>query len=173
MKTVYTLVALICALTIVSCKKDTISHASDFANSQLKWMAFKDSSHNSYRYSVTSGSWTGYGTETIITVRDGKVVGRSFVAKQSRHNGTTIVTTVLQEWTETAVQLSSHDFGYEPVTMDVIYERAKNDWLQKRDKASIYFEARNNGMISLAGYVPDGCQDDCLRGITIGSIEAI
>lgn len=173
MKTVYTLVALFCVLAIASCKKDTISHASDFANSQLNWMAFKDSSHNSYRYSVTNGSWTGYGTETIITVRDGKVEGRSFVAKQTTHNGTAVVTTVLQEWTETTAQLGSHDLGYEPVTMDVIYERAKNDWLLKRDKVSIYFEAKNNGMISLCAYVPDGCQDDCSRGIHIGFIEAI
>lgn len=173
MKTVYTLVVFLSALVFVSCKKDTLSHGADYSRSYLAWKAFKDSSHNSYRYMVGTNSWTGAGTETIITVREGKVVERSFVAKQSTHNGTTFVVTVLQEWTETGSQLGSHDLVASIATLDDIYEKAKEDWLKKRDKVTIYFEAKNNGMISLAGYVPDGCQDDCLRGIHIRFIEAI
>ncbi|AXY73720.1 hypothetical protein D3H65_06895 [Paraflavitalea soli] len=122
---------------------------------------------------MITSSWTGFGSETIITVRNGKVVGRSFVYKKSEHNGTAWVSTVLEEWTETEAQLGTHDLMAAPVTLDVIYDKAMNDWLQKRDKVSIYFEANNNGMISLCGYVPDGCQDDCLRGIHIGFIEGI
>lgn len=173
MKTVCTLIIFLFALAFASCKKETISHAGDYNSSYQAWAAFKDSSHNSYRYMVTDGSWTGYGTETLITVREGKVVGRSFVSKQIDRNGTAVVTTILEEWTESEDQLSTHDKGADPVTLDKIYEKAQQDWLQKRENASIYFETRNNGMISLCGYVPDGCQDDCLRGITIGFIEAI
>jgi hypothetical protein len=173
MKIVYTLLLSLFALVFASCKKDTISHFNDYTISYHSWTVFKDSSHNSYRYMVANGSWTGYGSETIITVREGKVVGRSYVAKRTIHNGTAVVTTVLDEWTETESQLSAHDRGAAAVTLDKIYETARQDWLQKRDDASTYFETNNRGMISSCGYVPDGCQDDCFRGITISFIEAI
>jgi hypothetical protein len=97
---------------------------------------------------------------------------RSFVAKQNANNGTGAFT-VLDQWTEAENQLSTHETGAAPVTLDKIYETAKQDWLQKRDNASTYFETNNRGMISLCGYVPDGCQDDCFQGITISFIEAI
>jgi len=41
---------------------------------------------------------------------------------------------------------------------------------KKRKDASVYFEAKNNGMISSCGYVQDGCMDDCFNGINIASI---
>ncbi len=173
MKTTYTLLVFLSALAFIACKKDTLSHSADYFRSYSAWKAFKDSSHNSYRYRVTNGSWTGHGSETTITVRSGKVVGRSFLLKLAQHNGTTVVTTILQEWTETEAQLGSHEAAPAPVTLDMIYEKAKQDWLKKRDDATTFFEANNRGMISLCGYVPNGCQDDCLVGISIAFIEGI
>lgn len=172
MKHVYCLMAL-CLLVVAGCKKDKIAHSTDFSRSFHTWKAFKDSSHNSYRYEVSFGSWTGHRAETIITVRNGKVVGRSYLSKQVNHTPTGIVTKIFEEWTETESQLATHTSGADLVTLDVIYDKAKHDWLLKRDDATTYFEARNNGMISMCGYVPDGCQDDCLHGITIDFIEAI
>lgn len=173
MRQVHTLLIFLLLTAFTSCKKDSIEHNADYAQSYRTWLSFKDSSNNSYRYMVYQGSWTGYGSETIITVKNGKVVQRSYVHKQVVHNGTAIVTTVLDQWTEEEDQLSTYQEGATPVTLDTIYEKAKHDWLLKRDDAETYFETRNNGMISLCGYVPDGCMDDCLRGITINFIEAI
>jgi hypothetical protein len=173
MKPVYYLIALLSVAAFDSCKKDNLAYSSDYASSLHKWKVFKDSSHNSYRYEVSYGSWTGHSAKTIITVRNGKVVGRSYLSKQVTHTPTGIVTKIFEEWTETESQLSTHQSGADLVTLDVIYEKAKNDWLRKRSDATTYFEARNNGMLSLAGYVPNGCQDDCLNGITINFIEAI
>jgi hypothetical protein len=59
------------------------------------------------------------------------------------------------------------------MTLDEIYDRAKSDWLRKRSNAQTYFEANNNGLISSCGYVEEGCQDDCFRGITIASVERL
>ena len=172
MKPIYCLIVSLFALVFVSCKKETMSHFNDYTNSYHTWTVFKDSSHNSYQYKVTNGSWTGYSAETIITVRAGKVMERSFVAKQNANNGTGAFT-VLDQWTEAENQLSTHEMGVAPVTLDKIYETASQDWLKKRDDAKTYFETNNRGMISLCGYVPDGCQDDCFQGITISFIEAI
>jgi hypothetical protein len=57
------------------------------------------------------------------------------------------------------------------LTLDQIYELAKNDLLLKRADVSISFESKNSGLISAAGYVQNGCQDDCFRGINIKSIS--
>jgi len=105
---------------------------------------------------VVNGSWTGYSAETVITVRAGKVVERSFEARQNANNGTGAFT-VLDQWTEAESQLSTHEKGAASLTLDKIYEEAKSNWLLKRDNASTYFETRNHGMISLCGYVIDGC----------------
>ncbi|MEH6308473.1 hypothetical protein RYH73_22645 [Olivibacter sp. CPCC 100613] len=57
------------------------------------------------------------------------------------------------------------------LTLDQVYELAKNDWLRRRDNAKASFEAENNGIISSCGYWEDGCMDDCFRGIRITLVE--
>lgn len=59
------------------------------------------------------------------------------------------------------------------LTLDQVYELAKNDWLRRLDNAKASFEAKNNGIISSCGYWEDGCMDDCFRGIRITLVEAL
>ncbi len=59
------------------------------------------------------------------------------------------------------------------MTLDEVYDKAKNVWLRKRENAKVIFETKNNGLISSCGYINDGCQDDCFSGIGISSIEAL
>jgi len=171
MRSIFTLVLACLVLALASCKKDSIVHASDYNASYTAWLQFKDSSNNSYRYKVVSGSWVGTSSETIITVRQGKVVGRSYKYAVPVQNGP--ATTVVEEWVENENQLNTHEKGASTITLDVVYQQAREDWLRKREDADTYFDARNNGKISSAGYVPHGCADDCFRGITIALIEAI
>jgi len=79
------------------------------------------------------------------------------------------------EWTEEAHEIGTpeHSTAATPRTLDEIYDKAQNDWLQKRSDAKTYFEANNGGLISSCGYVVDGCQDDCFTGISIALIEAL
>lgn len=172
MKTIYTLLSFLLLLTVTSCKKDAISHSADYNNSYYAWLDFKGTTNNSYRYTVSFGSWTGYGTETVITVQNGKVAGRSFVAKQ-HPNMPNAAIVILAHWTEDESSLNTHDAGAVSRTLDEVYQLAKEDWLKKRSDADTYFEAGNNGLLSSAGYVPKGCQDDCFRGISITKIEAL
>ena len=170
MKIVYSLLIALVVLVLASCKKDSIHYADDFGDSRRAWQAFRDSAHNSYRYKVVSGSWVGTGLETIISVQAGKVVGRSF-KYTARIKNAPIAT--VRERVENESQLNSHQEGAKTITLDEVYQEAKDNWLKKRDDADTYFEARNNGKISTAGYVPHGCADDCFTGITITLIEAI
>lgn len=153
-----------------ACKKDDIANASDFDKSYKAWKKFKTSSANSYRYMVITTSWTGYRTETILTIVDGKIVQRAYVAKITRYPNPT---TIAEEWTETTGNLNSHQNGAATLTLEDVYTKAKTDWLLKREKSKTYFEANHNGMISTCGYVDDNCADDCFNGITIGYIEKI
>lgn len=168
---IYLFLVLLTGILFTSCKKDSIAYKSDFNKSSDAWVNFRASSGNSYRYGISASSWTGYSTATTVTVKNGKVVQRSFVAKSV--NPLTHQTVVVQEWDETESQLGSHE-GIAPIwTLDDIYKEAKNNWLQKRSNAETFFESNNSGMISSCGFVEKNCQDDCFQGIKISFIEKI
>lgn len=172
MKTkIYLFSLLLIGSLFASCKKSDIEYDNEFSKSSKAWANFKASSDNSYRYMVGTSSWTSYSTETTITVRNGQVVGRSYVAKGIVGQATTI--TVMEEWVEDESSLNTHTNGAKPITLDEVYQKAKTDWLLKRKDAATSFEAKNNGLISAAGYVPNGCQDDCFMGIHIRFIEKL
>ncbi|MBO9204636.1 MULTISPECIES: hypothetical protein [Niastella] len=157
----------------ISCTKDDINFERDYDKSFSAWSNFKKTSGNSYRYEVVGGSWIGYSWTTIITITEGKPTQRYF--KLSIPGSTVNIPADQLEWTETATELNTHtqSLAAAPVTLDEIYDKAKREWLIKRDKVHVYFETANNGMISSCGYVNDGCQDDCFNGIKISSIQPL
>ncbi|MCF6403107.1 hypothetical protein L3C95_09495 [Chitinophaga filiformis] len=167
---VYPVIMLLVISLFASCKKD-IAYENDFSRSENVWKKFKASSGNSYRYMVTNGSWAGTLSETIVTVENGRVMGRSYLYKvREVPNGPLVIR---DQWEEDASSLGSHQQGAAQLTLDEIYQRAENDWLKKRDDAESYFETKNGGMISLCGYVKNGCMDDCFIGVTIAYIEKL
>lgn len=169
------LLATLSALLITGCKKDKFRYSDEFRDSVRVWQGFKASTNNSYRYTVEFSSWVGISTKTTITVRNGKVTGRSYVLIHLEYVGNQSPPAIVEKerWEETESTLNTHTSGAATITLDAIYEQAASDWLQKREDATTYFEAKNNGMISSCGYVPDGCADDCFRGIHISSIERL
>jgi len=163
------LVLLLFSILQFACKKDEISYKDDYKRSLRAFEDFKKVSNNSYRYMVSNGSWTGFSSETIITVENGIVIGRSYVAKSVDYQ--LEKTEVHAEWEEDKETLGSHQEGFKPITLDEVYQKAKSEWLPKRKDASVYFESKNDGMMSSCGYVPNGCQDDCFTGVHISYIE--
>lgn len=81
------------------------------------------------------------------------------------------------EWSETEEELDADAHAQSPagalLTLDDIYDTARTVWLENRSDATVSFDAKNHGMLSSAGFVPDNCADDCFSGINIRSIEAI
>ncbi|RYG15423.1 MAG: hypothetical protein EOO07_15455 [Chitinophagaceae bacterium] len=167
-KNLYLLLLIITSFT--ACKKDDIVYDDAFQKSNKAWLAFKKESNNNYSYTVTFGSWTGYSSNTIIVVKNGKVVERSFKSQTINYKPTGMEIVERENWTETATNLNTHQSGAENLTLDEVYAKAKSSWLLKRKDAETFFEANNNGMISSAGYVEKGCQDDCFNGIKITAI---
>ncbi|WP_343668993.1 hypothetical protein [Chitinophaga sp.] len=169
MKNVFPVILLLFVCLFGSCKK--IEFADELARSKDVYIAFKASTGNSYAYVVRTDSWIGVTTLTTITVENGKVVKRAYVLKERVDTINELV--VKDQWTEDASSLGSHEAGADIQTLDDVYDRARKDWLKKRDDANTYFEAKNNGMISTAGYVNKNCADDCFVGIEISSIEKL
>lgn len=172
------LFVLFITIGIISCKKDSISHQDEFEKSYKAWLAFKQTTNNSYTYTVNWGSWTGYGSETVLKVKDGVIVSRQFTATQLVYPtaGGAPTKQTVRSWLEVGATVNTHDKNEGAaalITLDEVYDKARNIWLKADKKENeVYFEARNNGMISDCGYIPKNCQDDCSIGISISSIKA-
>ncbi len=160
------------SLILNSCSsEDDINYSEDFEKSKNAWLKFKEHFGNSYEYTVQRGSWANrYSEETTIKVVGGKVVQRHFKYVGRIED---VPKEELLEWTENENKMNTHNRGAYPFTLDEIYEKAEKEWLVKRENVSTYFEAKNEGLISSCGYVPDGCADDCFRGISIKEIKGL
>ena len=168
----YLIVLILIGSLFNSCDSDDLEYQDNFETSQKTWLDFKETSNDSYKYTVTFGSWTGFGWETTIIVENGIVIQRDFEYTFTEGIPTDISQDALQ-WTETGSEIGSHENGAEPITLDEIYYKAHNDWLVERNNTTTYFETENNGMISTCGYVENDCADDCFIGIHIKSIEGL
>lgn len=169
---IYLIFILAVTALVSSCHSDDdLNYQSEFDTSRQTLSEFMQISGDSYQYVVSGGSvFTSYGWETTISVINGAVVERSFrfVGNQEELPEEAV------NWTENGDEIGSHaNSGADPLTLDEIYLKAETEWLIKRDDAQVYFEANNDGMISLCGYVENACMDDCFRGIHIKSIEAL
>ena len=172
--TIYSLSLIFLALLFTGCKKEEIFNKSDFEKSQNEWKKFKKYSGNSYQYTALRTSWVGMSFQTVITVKKGKVVRRKFTWIVP-DDWTTQIPEDQKEWTENENEINAHQQSgaADAITLDEVYDKAKNDWLKKRDNVTTYFEAKNNGLISSCGYTENNCADDCFIGINITSINPL
>ena len=162
---------LLISSIISSCSSDDdFNYQTDFENSHNAWLHFKESTNNSYKFTVGSGTWAGSYWETTISVSNGVIIQRYFKYIETGGLSDNIPEEEL-EWTENGNEIGTHQNGAEPITMDEIYEKAEQDWLIKRKNTQSYFETENNGIISSCGYRDKNCVDDCFIGINIKSIE--
>lgn len=159
---------------INSTESDSTLYNNEFQLSFDAFKKFQNKNNNSYKYIVHNSSWSGLTWETSISVQNGKVVQRHFkyflikgFLDELPENE--------KEWTETGEQVGSHlnTSAADPLTLDEIYEKAKSEWLIKRENSTHYFETKNDGMLSLAGYTDNYCADDCFVGVRIKSIEKL
>ena len=173
MKSKFYLIAFIFIGSLcLSCESDDISYQNSFENSLEVFETFKIETNNSYTYTVQNSSWAGWSTETKITVVNGVVTQRHFKYFIPADLDVNLSDEEL-EWIENGAEIGSHSSGAHALILDAIYDKAENEWLVKRKDAETYFETDNNGLISVCGYTPDNCMDDCFSGIRIISVEGI
>ncbi|WP_299464494.1 hypothetical protein [Mucilaginibacter sp.] len=160
-------------ISLTGCKKDAA--ITQFDNSYKKWQQFKSQSNNSYSYiAYRFYTFLGDRTETKITVKNGKVIEREYTMWTNQPNSA--VTVVAETWVENEALLNSHQQlrAAEILTLDQVYAKAKTVWLKVNKKDNeIFFVDKNDGLISSAGSIPKGCQDDCFNGISIKEIKLL
>src|ERR1700744_488728 len=163
--------------TVSSNNKDTSksifkspdSIISNYNNSYNAWVSYKQKSNNSYVYTINQVYVEPSNNVTITTkVENGQVVARDYSAYyyliDTEHNTSKRDTTA--KWHEEGVTLNTHPEAGDIMTLDDIYVKAKNTWLNADPlKNDIYFDTKNGGLISEAGHYPKGCQDNCFIGI--------
>ena len=195
------LLGILILLLASSCEK--LEHKSDFEKSLDSWQQFKKANNNSYKYVTARGTWVGISWATELRVESGVITERKFwysnygpilrpeggwdeessmaVLKEMKLTAEEFEESrgksILEElqWVETYTELGKHTStaASELLTLDQIYDLAKNKWLVRRDKVTTYFEAKHDGLLSGCGYTENNCADDCYIGVTIKSIEKL
>lgn len=205
MKHLLLLTMLFCCgfVFFVSCEKDKFNVHDDFTKSKLVWEAFKQSSNNSYTYTINESTWIGDAWVTRIDVRNGKIVKRSFhytrignvsmpksgwthtLVKQAFLEQGYIVSglesyphadlAAVAQWVEEGQELGVNGNSRAAVlwTLDEVYSFAKISWLREGTDGKRIFEANNNGMISSVGFIVNNCMDDCFNGVHICCIAVL
>jgi hypothetical protein len=166
-------------MILISCGKDESvmtelkgESGLSYNESFSKWTDMKKKNGNSYIYQTTIVSWFGYGSITELKIENGVVASRSY--QQFKTDGTNGQREIIDSYSETKVELGSHEKGATPFTIDELYDSCASEYLiVDQDKNTLYFEAESDGLMTLCGFVPDGCMDDCFSGVRINSFKWI
>jgi hypothetical protein len=143
-----------------------------YKESLNKWNELKNDNGNSYTYQTTFLSWAGFGSTTEFKVIDGKITTRIY--HEFRTNDKTGERNIIESYKEDEDTLGSHEKGASLLTIDELYSSCASNYLVvDKDKNTIYFKTNINGLMTLCGFVPNGCADDCYVGISIDSFEWI
>jgi len=133
------------------------------------WLDFKQSHGNSYVF-VMIFDQGSINNHFIITtkVQNGVVVARDFVSYKfvADPPNTVAKKDTTDQWHEEGATLNTHQDGGPLMTLDYIYTHAKTDWLNVDPTQNyLYFETKNQGLISKCGSIGIFCMDDCYFGI--------
>jgi len=131
------------------------------------WKKMK-TEHKGYTYTTNFVSDEGgFGWETKIEVQNGIVVSRSF--RNTELDYATGVDKAIGKWkVQTANFNNIDDYGTKAITIDEIYKQAISIYLAVPEATNqIFFNTKHDGVVSICGYFPKDCHDDCFEGYTI------
>ena len=139
-----------------------------YESSIAKWNTLKKKHHNSYTYKVDFNSFTGYSSTTVITVKKGSVINRAFYETSALDQKTA----KKQSFVENRSTLNTHKQGSPAVTIDQLYKDCSEKYLTVDEKSNrILFKVDNIGVLTVCGYIPKNCADDCFKGVSVGEIK--
>lgn len=129
------------------------------------WKNLEAKNQGNYSYSNSRSSWTGFWSETSISVHNSEVVKRTY--KEGRSQGVVDI-----EWSEEGSNLGSHEKGLAPQTIDSIYKKCESEILTADgDQFNFYFETDEQNVISHCKKSPKNCSDDCSTGYSITNLK--
>lgn len=180
----------------------SINHESAYKKSLKKWENFKSESNNSYTYVIeTYRFFSSPPSRITLTVENGILTKRSgykmdLFAVQRPESGWTkenireaLISTNMDnarieemltadfianmEWEEDQNNLGKYDPKDLAMTIDQIYQKAKDTWLVPTKDSEAIFETDNKGIISLVGIKLKPYEDVPFNGVRIVSVTAL
>ena len=156
----------------------TVHVAESFSNdldkvleSQKEWQKLKQDCQGNYSYDVKWSSFAGFGSETKISVRDNRVVGREFKTFKLT-DGPSPAGQQQEIWAEAVKDLGSHKRGAPPKTLDELYKEAVGAASQKlSENERRYLKFDKQGLLLQCFIVDTRIADDAPKqGVDITSI---
>lgn len=180
----------------------SIDHESAYKKSLKKWENFKSESNNSYTYVIeTYRFFSSPPSRITLTVENGILTKRSgykmdLFAVQRPESGWTkenireaLISTNMDnarieemltadfianmDWEEDQNNLGKYDPKDLAMTIDQIYQKAKDTWLVPTKDSEAIFETDNKGIISLVGIKLKPYEDVPFNGVRIVSVAAL
>lgn len=155
---------------VVTVHAEQVKEESDLSRieaSEKVWADVKEECSGNYSYTKAFSSFAGFGNETTLVVKDGKVVERRY----REWNGSTEGET----WIEKGEQIGSHTKGANPLTLDELYKQAKAvaaKELAPHDKRYVRFDRR--GLLNSCFIMDTRIMDDAPQtGVDISNIELL
>lgn len=145
------------------------------AESRQKWTDFVEKSGGTYAYEVSNSSFTGARWTTTITVRDGKVVERSYAVYGPPQPMVGFpAPKPMRSWTEVGEKIGSHAEGAPPRTVEAMYDAAKALLAEDlEDSERLYLRFNDQGILSSCFVVDTRIADDApRRGVPPFQIKA-
>lgn len=140
-----------------------------YTESSEDWDSLKIANGNSYMYQTTFTSFSGLSSTTEVQVTNGVVTSRLYVEYQANENGGKNLT---DSYTETSTTIGTHEKGAGVLTIDDLYNSCASEYLVvDKTNNTIYFETEINGLMTMCGYLPNNCADDCYVGFSISSFD--
>ena len=184
---IYFNILLACTFLLISCDSDddatridNLSTLTDlngetglsYDESLSEWEALKNDNGKSYIYQTDIISFTGNGSTTEIKVIDNSVVSRIYQAFNI--NGETGERSITATYSENEAALGTNEEGAAPLTIDELYNSCASEYLiVDQENNTIYFQTEVNGLLTLCGFVPNNCADDCFSGVSIKAFDWI
>ncbi|WP_185217975.1 hypothetical protein [Sphingobacterium mizutaii] len=180
----------------------SIDHESAYKKSLKKWENFKSESNNSYTYVIeTYRFFSSPPSRITLTVENGILTNRSgykmdLFAVQRPESGwnkenirEALISTNMDnarieemltadfianmDWEEDQNNLGKYDPKDLAMTIDQIYQKAKDTWLVPTKDSEAIFETDNKGIISLVGIKLKPYEDVPFNGVRIVSVTAL
>jgi len=134
------------------------------------WNALKTNNGDSYSYQTTFISFTGFGSITELTITNNLVTSRMY--QEFSTDQMTGEKDIIDAYTETGSEVGSNPKGATPLTIDQLYTTCAADYLVvDENDNTLYFQTTANGLMTLCGFFPNDCTDDCFEGISISAFD--
>jgi len=169
----FTMFLLSCANTNLKTQQISGKSGVSYDDSEEIWKKLKSENEDSYSYTVNSISWSGFGSRTTITVKDGLVSKREYIYfEQVLNEESELEEVEIESYIETGEEIGSNPEGFQPFLIDELYETCISEYLRvNKGENDIYFNTNEAGIISNCGFVEKGCIDDCFKGFRISKFQ--